>query len=1391
MPFAGSAPNNNWTSAAAPTTFTGTNASRAWSADEFVSLQSASCLSTNANVCNDLTLPAGGKLTGVRFDFSSALANGSNYLITLYKGTTSTGSTCPITGNGSVTGCSIAYNANDPAGTTYQLLVHRVSNFFTTKTAATTQTATVTVSGGDTNYVSLSTACVSTVLATCNVATAVSAGTLANASLTFADNVASGNSFAVTLMVNGVASGSACTITAGNQSCTIAGGLAIPANAKLELRVTHATGTDPFVTSATSALTETVTVTNPGTTLTAPALTTTQGNDQVVRFYGTGATSFTAGSAFTAPGSSTATGVDDAVVPGAGPTNTATATSNASANWVAQSVALRLQTTDTSISIDRPQTAVDGDFLLLSVTAKGSVGTVCAPDLTWSRVFQTTQGSGSGQVTQATFWSVRSGTSAETYTFTFHSGNCSSGSSAVAASAVVVRYTGVDPINPIDASAAATTPGANPGAALTAPPASPRDVNDRIVRIYGTASSSISAGATFTQTGPSTATGITDSPQAASGATGTAGATTDASARWIGQTVALRDIRSSISIARPSNSPTAGDFLLVSVTAENLGTGNICAPDDGTWALVRQDTQGSVTEATFQTFRQNGSAETYQFAFRTGACPSSGNAAAGIAATAVAVRYTGVDPTSPIDTSSVTAPGSSPGTALTSPSVTTATGNERVVRFYGTGATSLTGVQLDAPGSSTATGAEETTQAAGAGPTGSATSPTSSDWVAQTIALNVSDSIVIGRPANRSDADFMLVSVTAEGLGSGNICAADDVDWTLIRQTVQGTGSSSITQATFYSTRGETDDELYQFNFRSAACQPGGTGGTGVAVAASAIAARYTGVNLVAPTDGDGGNPSGSGSDSYSGSAGATNWTSNPNTRTDTYTNGPGGSTTTNWTTTAGSTPATFNGPATPSTNFTANPSTNAVPLNGPASPSTNLTSNTNGVPVPKAGGVNTRTWTETAAAPRYVSLSSTCSSASSTTCDVTSFAQAGSVTTTFTFSSATGNNQSYTISLLKNHVTATPLGTCNIGANDSTPTCSISGTVGASDTVEFSVARTGTSSLNSAVTTSVTETPTFTAGNDTNYVSLATSCVSPNPTPTCNDATLAAAGTLTSATLTLGAAVPTGDSFTVTLYSNGSSTGSTCPITAGQTSCSVTPTGGAIAAGPVEMRISRSGGSVAFVTTATAALNELVTLTPAGNNTNYVSLSTSCITQTANGTCNNTTLTSAGTLTSASLTLAANVPTGDSMVVTLFTNGAATGSKCTIAANANTCAIAPTGIALAAGTKVELQIVNTGTSRARHDRNHDTRRGCNRRGRSEHQLRLTLDGVHQHQLDDLQQHHDRCDRDAHERDPDVRHGERPEQQHLRGDAPAKRRIGWHLQHHGRKQQLQRPLVGR
>ena len=93
----------------------------------------------------------------------------------------------------------------------------------------------------------------------------------------------------------------------------------------------------------------------------------------------------------------------------------------------------------------------------------------------------------------------------------------------------------------------------------------------------------------------------------------------------------------------------------MSVTATGLSaTGTICAPADGTWSQVGQKmflaaagNKPSLTQQTFKSFRVGANAESYDSTFATATCDTS--AGTNPPASAVLVRYTGVDPANPID----------------------------------------------------------------------------------------------------------------------------------------------------------------------------------------------------------------------------------------------------------------------------------------------------------------------------------------------------------------------------------------------------------------------------------------------------------------------------------------------------------------------------------------------------------------------------------------------------------------------------------------------------------------------------------------------------------------------------------------------------------------------
>ena len=169
------------------------------------------------------------------------------------------------------------------------------------------------------------------------------------------------------------------------------------------------------------------------------------------------------------------------------------------------------------------------------------------------------------------------------------------------------------------------------------------------------------------------------------------------------------------------------------------------------------------------------------------------------------------------------------------------------------------------------------------------------------------------------------------------------------------------------------------------------------------------------------------------------------------------------------------------------------------------------------------------------------------------------------------GHTRGFTVSLLIN---GTSRASCLIGSGGSSQTiCTIAGswTVNSGDTIALAIQQTaGTAfSLSSSASASASETLTAT----THYVSLATSCAGINVTD-CDDATVPTpGGSLTTASLTFGNNVPAGDTFTVTLYRNDTSTGLSCTIAATKNNCAVSGTPRAVNANDtLELQVTRNG---------------------------------------------------------------------------------------------------------------------------------------------------------------------------------------------------------------------------
>ena len=305
----------------------------------------------------------------------------------------------------------------------------------------------------------------------------------------------------------------------------------------------------------------------------------------------------------------------------------------------------------TSIGLTRPTNRANGDFLLAAVTVRDLAPTdnICpsvpAGESAWTSLRRDDSSGSVGSVTQEVFYKFAAGTTANqgAATFTFRDGACPAGGSAIskAATAAMIRYTRVDPTEPISIDDHDGTTGW--GTSLTAPSVTTTFANDRVVNLYGSrngAAPGITNAAFQVNNIAGTATGAEDFSQAAPGATPAGGANSAASDYWVGQTVALKpadqgtielrkdwvgtagnatlsieteepigagvpaagseaDDRNgqtsggtfTVTARRPANREP-GDFLLVAMTVEDLGASLICPPAG--WNLVdREDNIGA------------------------------------------------------------------------------------------------------------------------------------------------------------------------------------------------------------------------------------------------------------------------------------------------------------------------------------------------------------------------------------------------------------------------------------------------------------------------------------------------------------------------------------------------------------------------------------------------------------------------------------------------------------------------------------------------------------------------------------------------------------------------------------------------------------------------------
>ena len=270
----------------------------------------------------------------------------------------------------------------------------------------------------------------------------------------------------------------------------------------------------------------------------APTYQTTVNGDQIVWTYGTGYTSI-AGVTSSSSSDATSSGIEDQAQTTAGVIPAGTATTTSADNWTARSFALE-PTPLTSLIVSRPGTPASGDVVVVTVTARatgsGGSGIICAPTTitdpdgdSWTTISpngsaaELTAGTGSSQITHATFWSVRSTANTETFPFTFHTGSCSGSSISDSATAVAADFTGVDVVTPgpVDnnGDSAATSTGESVATAyvsktsLKANAVTMDYFNDEVVHTWGTSASTLTNTDVVTGTSGtnSSATGFTDS----------------------------------------------------------------------------------------------------------------------------------------------------------------------------------------------------------------------------------------------------------------------------------------------------------------------------------------------------------------------------------------------------------------------------------------------------------------------------------------------------------------------------------------------------------------------------------------------------------------------------------------------------------------------------------------------------------------------------------------------------------------------------------------------------------------------------------------------------------------------------------------------------------------
>ena len=230
--------------------------------------------------------------------------------------------------------------------------------------------------------------------------------------------------------------------------------------------------------------------------------------------------------------------------------------------------------------------------------------------------------------------------------------------------------------------------------------------------------------------------------------------------------------------------------------------------------IVYKQTSGTVTHESFYTTTSTASSDEFSF-FSKANC---NGAPLGVGASAVATYYTGVYTAAPLDAPAVGTSGSSAAPAPAA--ITTQTAGDELVSAIGSGGLALgTTISQAGNGLSPAVGINNANTAvpppAWKNPGANTPLPTTSDnavWTAETMALRPlgQTGIVVQRPAAPAANDFIVVTVTANGLpATDNICAPNDGTWTEIggAPVTRTSGAVTVSQATWYSFRSDAATE--------------------------------------------------------------------------------------------------------------------------------------------------------------------------------------------------------------------------------------------------------------------------------------------------------------------------------------------------------------------------------------------------------------------------------------------------------------------------------------------------------------------------------------------------------------------------------------------------------